>query len=305
MIKKITKSLFRMLGYSLVKNIKPDPGEFSVVRVGRFDIRINNQSGLKYCYEHCRDYGAQLSKLTQVLKTHFSDLQVIDVGANQGDSVALIKSGADVPVISIEGDESLTDQFAKNTAQFKNITLIKTFLSEDTEELDCEHAHVGHNLTLTPTQNSSKSRLTKFMNIDMLYANSVLNDHCKLLKIDTEGFDLKIIRGAGDFIRHIKPVILFELNRENLAVTEKDPFSIFHWLLDQSYDTVLFYESDGRFMFSSNLDNHTFLRQIYDYADGYHAKIRYLDIVAFHKDDDRLAGEYINFEEIHRLKHHA
>jgi FkbM family methyltransferase len=227
---------------------------------------------------------------------------VIDIGANQGDSAALIKSGADVPVICVEGDDSLIDQFKANTAQFRNILLLKIFLSDQAVELDCEHANVGHNLTLTPAGRSKKSVLTRFTSLDNLYTEDLINDNCKLLKIDTEGFDLKIMRGGDHFIKKIKPVILFEMNRENLASTESDPFSIFQWLLDRSYNSILFYESDGRFMFSSQLTNQDQLRQIYYYADGKSAKVRYLDIVVFHESDDTLATEFIAFEEMHRLR---
>jgi FkbM family methyltransferase len=302
MIKQAIKSLFKFAGYSLVKNKAPEPEGYSPVKVGKFTVKINSKSGLKYCYEHCKDYGTQLSKLTYMLVGHYPHLQVIDIGANQGDSVALIKSGADVPVISIEGDDSLIEQFNGNTRQFSNISLIKSFLSEDTTEINCEHSNIGHNLTLVPAQKSKNSVLTKFTNIDTLYAASAINDNCKLLKIDTEGFDLKILRGSAVFLESVKPVVLFEMNRENLFFTEKDPFSIYQWLLARSYHMIIFYESDGRFMFSSNLNNERFLKQVYDYVDGRNAKIRYLDIVVFHKDDDQLANEFINTEETQRLK---
>jgi FkbM family methyltransferase len=303
MIKKAIKSLFKLAGYSLVKNKSPEPDGYSAVKVGKFTVKINSKSGLKYCYEHCKDYGTQLSKLTQMLSRRYPDLQVIDIGANQGDSVALIKSGADVPVISVEGDDSLFEQFIDNTAQFSNVSLIRSFLSEDKGEINCEYANVGHNLTLLPAQKSKNSVLTSFTSVDALYATLAVNDKCKLLKIDTEGFDLKILRGSSLFLEAVKPVVLFEMNRENLFYTEKDPFSIYHWLLDRSYHLILFYESDGRFMFSSNLGNTDFLKQIYDYVDGRNAKIRYLDIVVFHKDDDLLAGEFIKMEEMNRLNH--
>ena len=302
MIKQTIKSLLKSVGYSLVKNKAPEPEGNSPVKVGKFTVEINCRSGLKYCYEHCKDYGAQLSKLTNFLVGHYPSLQVIDVGANQGDSVALIKSGADVPVISIEGDSSLIEQFNNNTSQFSNISLIRSFLSEETTKINCEYSNIGHNLTLVPAQKSKNSVLTKFTNVDSLYATLAINDNCKLLKIDTEGFDLKILRGSAKFMKSVKPVILFEMNRENLFFTEKDPFSIYQWLLDQSYNVILFYESDGRFMFSSNLNNQIFLKQIYDYVDGRNAKIRYLDIVVFHRDDDQLANEFINNEEMQRLR---
>jgi FkbM family methyltransferase len=301
MIKRTFRNLLNSLGYSVHKIPKPDPDGFALVQVGDFEIRINNKSGLKYCYEHCKDYGAQLLRLTSFLNSRYPDLEVIDIGANQGDSVALIKSGADVPVISVEGDETIIDQFKHNTAQFNNVTLLKTFLSDSETELACSYTKIGHNLTIDPAQNGAGTALTKFLSVNSLYAGSVINDRCKLLKIDTEGFDLKIIRGADIFLNAVTPVILFEFNRDNLQVTETAPFEIFSWLLEHAYDQILIYESDGRFMFSSNLKDQRFLRQLFDYFDGNQAKIYYIDLVVFHSRDELLANDFIMAEEKHRV----
>lgn len=300
-MKQLIRKAFNLLGYSLVKNIKHLTEGTSTVKVGNFELQLANGNGLKECYWYSKEYGASLTRLTSVLNNHFANLSAVDIGANQGDSVALIKTGADVPVISVEGDGTLAESYASNTARFNNVQLIKTFLSDQDVEMDCTFTKVGHNLTIVPSKKSSGSTLTKFSSIDYLYQNKVLNDSCKLLKIDTEGFDLKIIRGGDKFITCVKPAILFEFNRENLEVVETDPFSIFPWLLNHTYKTVLFYESDGRFMFSSTLSNQKFMKQLFDYVDGKNAKIYYMDIIAFHADDDKVADELIAVEEQHRL----
>jgi FkbM family methyltransferase len=300
-MKQLIRNIFTYFGYSLVKNIKPVTEGTTTVKVGDFEIQIFNRSGLKECYRYFKDYGAQLTRLTVVLSKHYPGLVAIDIGANQGDSVTLIKSGADVPVISVEGDGTLAELYNSNTAQFKNVQLIKTFLSEDDIEMDCTFSKVGHNLTIVPSEKGKNATRTKFSSIDQLYKNGVLNNNCKLLKIDTEGFDLKIMRGGDKFITAIKPAILFEFNRENLEAVETDPFSIFPWLLSHGYNTILFYESDGRFMFSSAVSNQRFMKQMFDYVDAKNAKVYYLDIIVFHADDDEVADELILMEEEHRL----
>ncbi|OOQ58075.1 FkbM family methyltransferase [Mucilaginibacter pedocola] len=300
-MKKLILKIFNSLGYSLVKNIKPLTEGTSKVKVGKFEVQIFNRSGLKECYWYYKEYGASLTRLTTVLNKHFAGLTAIDIGANQGDSVALIKSGADVPVISVEGDGTLAELYAQNTAQFSNVQLVKTFLSEDGLDMDCTFTKVGHNLTIVPTVAGKDTTLTKFSSVDNLYQSGIFNSTCKLLKVDTEGFDLKIIRGGAKFISEIKPAILFEFNRENLEVVEPDPYSIFPWLLNHGYNTILFYESDGRFMFSSTLDKQRFMKQMFDYVDGKNARIYYLDIIVFHADDDAAAEDLVAMEEKHRL----
>ncbi|MEO7214165.1 FkbM family methyltransferase [Mucilaginibacter sp.] len=300
MVKQIAKFIFNSLGYSLVKKAKPQTKGFSIIKVGKFDIQIRNDNGLRYDYVYCKQYGQQLTRLTALLKTQYPDMQAVDIGANIGDSAALIKSGADVPVICIEGDESLVDIFAKNTTQFKGISLVKTFLSDEVGEQNCEYTKEGHNLTIKPSGGSASSVLTKFSSIDNLYAASLLNNNCKLMKVDTEGFDLKILRGGTYFMQQVKPVLLFEFNRENLANVETDAFSIFPSLLNQGYSKILFYENNGTFMFSADLANQHFIKQVYNYVDGKTSVVPYLDIIAFSAGDDVLADAFIDIEEKNR-----
>jgi FkbM family methyltransferase len=301
MIKNTIRYIFKQLGYSIVKNRRIDDAGYSAVKVGKFKIQINNNNVIKYCYEYCKDYGAQLSRLTALLSKYYNNLEVIDIGANLGDSVSLVKTGADVPVIAIEGDSLLIDLFNTNTEQFENVSLVTTFLSDSAGTLNCTFSKVGHNLTIVPSEKSKDTRETNFSDIDTLYKTAIINDNCKLLKVDTEGFDLKIIKGGDKFLAVVNPVIIFEFNRENLMNTETDPFSFFPWLLSKGYNNILFYESDGRFMFSSTLSNLAFMKQLFDYVDGKAAKIYYMDIVVFHLKDDALAHDFIQGEEKNRL----
>ncbi|MEO7214166.1 FkbM family methyltransferase [Mucilaginibacter sp.] len=302
MLNNLVKATFNALGFNITRKITRDPNKSTVVKVGKFDITINGKSWLDSCYLYSKDYGAQLTRLAAVLNKNFSSLKAIDIGANQGDSVALIKSGADVPVICVEGDSNLVEQFNFNTAQFANVTLIKTFLTDAEVEMECTYTNVGHNLTIMPATGAASAVSTKFLSVDFLYKTGVLDASCKLLKVDTEGFDLKILRGSAKFLADVKPAILFEFNKHNLADKEADPYSIFAWLENLGYNQILFYESDGRFMFSSNLANYQLMKQMFDYVDGKNSKIYYLDIVVFHSADDAVANEFINGEEVHRLQ---
>lgn len=303
MIKKVLKRLFNIIGYTVTKNPRQAANVLSSIKIGNYYLKINNNNGIKYCYENYKDYGSQLTRLTALVHKYHSDMTVVDIGANLGDSVSLIKSGAGVPIVSIEGDNAITGLFKTNTSQFKDVKLINTFLSDHAGELKCTFSKEGHNLTLNTSATEKNQQVIDVLDIDTLYKNGSIDKSSKLLKIDTEGFDLKIIKGGNTFLSDVKPVILFEFNRDNLADTEVDAFTIFPWLLDKGYNLILFYESDGRFMFSSVLDNLSFLRQMYEYIDGRNAKIYYTDLIVFHSQDNEMARDFIGIEEKHRLNH--
>lgn len=64
-------------------------------------------------------------------------MTLIDVGANVGDTIAVVKTEVDVPVIGVEGDEVTFSYLEKNSKQFNNNTnVVKTFLGEKSEELN-------------------------------------------------------------------------------------------------------------------------------------------------------------------------
>ena len=49
----------------------------------------------------------------------------------------------------------------------------------------------------------------------------------KLLKVDTEGFDARVLRGSQNVLKIGRPVVLFEYNRENLTPLGEDGLSSF------------------------------------------------------------------------------
>ena len=122
----------------------------------------------------------------------------------------------------------------------------------------------------------------------MLATNAAFKN-CKLLKIDTEGFDGAIIRGAVNLIEQTKPVILFEYNRNCMGRIGEDGLSTFKLLETMGYRAVMFYENTGWFMLATTLISHDLIQQLHEYCDGYNASVDYMDVCVFHTEDDDLA----------------
>ena len=66
--------------------------------------------------------------------------------------------------------------------------------------------------------------------------------HSKILKIDTDGFDLKILRGADNFLSEAKPVLFFEYSPFLLSQQQEDGLSIFPYLQSKGYKNLLIYD---------------------------------------------------------------
>ena len=133
-MKRIIGKLLRYFGIkvSIMEGsiLKPKIDKNTIVKnkIGNYDFLMNfahvhNSNSL---YEN---YSKNLPRLVKQVETKYSNLTVIDIGANIGDSVALIKSIIDVPFICIEGDKFYFDLLQKNVEQFKDVICFNNYLS--------------------------------------------------------------------------------------------------------------------------------------------------------------------------------
>ena len=100
------QGIFNRLGYVIVK-LPPKPGETSgtaVVLVGGRKIKIHKKNPLYEAYQKNPELNSLIGIGARMVKERFPDSWAVDVGANIGDTLALIKAKADMPVICIEGD---------------------------------------------------------------------------------------------------------------------------------------------------------------------------------------------------------
>jgi hypothetical protein len=120
------------------------------------------------------------------------------------------------------------------------------------------------------------------------------------VKIDAEGFDCSIIRGATNFLREVQPVIHFEYNRENMDAIGELGIDTLLLLSDLGYSHVAVHDPWGRLLCSTALSEQNFIKDLYDYSDGALGRIPFYDITAFHESDSDLAAEFLEIERRER-----
>ena len=62
-----------------------------------------------------------------------------------------------------------------------------------------------------------------------------------LIKIDVEGYELNVLRGAGNLIKKCKPILVIEINPEALARQSTTPEDILEWLKNHNYASYVLY----------------------------------------------------------------
>ena len=280
------------------RNPEIPPGEINKFVLDGFELLVNSPSLIPRFYSKHPLYSRQIQRLVLTVQKKYPDVRLIDVGANIGDTVALVKSVSQIPVVCIEGEAYCFNLLQKNLQQFKDVCAYNIFLGERTEMMPVSLEGQLWNATIVPNGSSGLTEVQlQFASLDDFIASNLLHAHYRILKIDVEGYDPKVIRGGTNYLKSISPILYFEYNRQAMDRISEDGLSLLCWLEELGYDAVLFYDSHGKFMLSSNLGDRKLLQQLHEYVDGSISCISYFDLIVFHRSDNDLATTFINSEE--------
>lgn len=294
-MRQLIRNLLNKVGYDIVKvnvHSASKAHKISKVKVGKFFVDMPGNNMQISNYKYVPEANSQLGRLSACIGKKYPSLTVIDIGANVGDTIAIIKSAIELPVIGIEGDDIAYRFLEKNTAQFQNITLIKEFLGEKKETIHVSLEKSGWNTTIVPSEQSEQVVTLKTLD-EVLEEHHLFTSTLKLLKIDTEGFDTIILRGAGALLEKQKPVVYFEYNRSNMEAIKEDGLSTLFSLEKFGYNAVIFFDNHGRYILTADIKEHELIRQLHNYSDEKNSGIAYYDICLFHEADSDMAKQFI------------
>ncbi|MFN3665789.1 MAG: FkbM family methyltransferase [Sediminibacterium sp.] len=297
-MRKLIRSLLNSIGYDIVKvNVHSDKkvNRIKKVTVGNYLLEMPGNNPQISTYKYDPGANSQLGRLSVCVAGKYPTLSVLDIGANVGDTIAIIKSAIELPVIGIEGDDFAFEFLKRNTMSLKNITLIKTFLGEKIESKKVSMEKSGWNTTLIPNEDNGETIHLKTLD-EVLAEEHLQNRTLKLLKIDCEGFDTIILRGSAKLIREKRPVIYFEYNRTNMDAIGEDGLSTLLTLSAVGYRNVIFFDNKGRFIMNAPIDQEGIITDLHRYAQADNSCIAYYDICLFHEDDTDLAQQFIDSE---------
>jgi len=250
-------------------------------RLGRFTIKLPLSHALPRFHLIFPQYSLNLGRIGAAMVNKYADLRAIDVGANVGDSVAIMRQGATYPILCVEAEDAFFRTLSENARQFSDLVLVKGYLGEaDTElagKLDASHG--------TANLNSTSGERVQVQTLSTLMRQYPEFEGAKLLKIDTDGYDNKIIRGAVEFLKRARPAVFFEYDPYFLSLQKDDGLSIFPLLRGLGYHQLLVYDNFGTLAETIELSDETGLVKMHQRQVG-HGGAKYVDLCAFHADDD-------------------
>lgn len=300
-VKRIVKDALSRLGYRIVAIDKPKQQSDKLVKakIGDFTLFISEGHQLPVYLKYHKEYSRNLPRLAKALKGKYGDLRVIDVGANIGDTVALLKTAVEAPILCVEGDDAYFKILKTNTAQFKNVSLAKSFLSDRSGAMEANWHSDGE------TAQFKKAEKSGAKTIDASTLDHVVAEHgefikAKLIKVDTDGYDPKIIRGAKKLLGSSRPVLFFEHDPIFLRQANEDGLEFFEFLKANGYKDLIFYDNFGKIVVSTTTNDKLTIRQLHEYVNNpERTPFPYYDVAAFHEEDADVASRFIEEEMRH------
>ena len=290
--------LFNRFGYDIVKTgipYMPKTKKDSSVLVGKYPIVMPGNNLQLGNYKIYPELNSQLGRLAAVMFKKYPGMTVIDVGANVGDTIAVLKSAIDLPVIAVEGDDVCFGFLQKNIQQFQNVSIIKSYLGEKSQSINVNLQHAGWNTTIIPEETGNRQIIFNTLD-EIITSGGFAKRQLKLLKVDVEGFDTIVLRGATEVILLHKPVLFFEYNRKNMKVINEDGLSTILSFEKFGYNKIIFFDHKGNLVLASDMQNTEVIIYMHNYISSEKNLLAYYDICIFHKADTETAAAFLSQE---------
>lgn len=222
-------------------------------------------------------YSDNLGQIARLLSKDNLSLKVIDIGANVGDTVCIIKYYSTASILCIEGNNNFIGLLEKNTSQFKDVSIYKAFAGEHkTDKLKLNTELGTANISIDGYDGES----IELQTLDEILIKVPDFANANLLKIDTDGFDNTIIRSAKEFITNSHPVIFFEYDPYFLGRINEDGISIFDFLEERDYIEMILYDNWGNFYGKVNVSDKNAIREFHEIAKRKQG-VEYFDICIY------------------------
>lgn len=189
---------------------------------------------------------------------------IFDVGANKGQSIKLFRKIWSTSIIhSFEPTSSLASILTrdfKNDRTFINATAMGAQPNKATLFLNQKSGL--NSLLLLDTSHENRFRGKKIIaeeevvvdTVDLYIERSKINK-IHLLKTDTQGFDLEVLKGALNSIKSGKiQNILIEINFANMYQNQAKSTTIFEFLLENNFKIIGLYEISRSKSKQSNIE---------------------------------------------------
>lgn len=189
-------------------------------------------------------YSANLGMVGEAVSRLRPNATMVDIGANVGDSVAIVRARSSMPILCIEGDATFLPYLRHNAKLHVNVEVepcyVETSLAQGS---GVRVERSGGTARLVPNAHGAPLKVRPLAEI--LRSHPTFAEPA-LIKIDTDGHDASILRGSLDVLSAAHPVIFFEHDpRMAHSVGAGDANQIFSELVAIGFDFFALWTNTG------------------------------------------------------------
>lgn len=227
---------------------------------------------------------AFLGRVSYHVAQKYPEATFIDIGANVGDSTAILRTSCSQPILCIEREPRLFRCFSHNTKHLPDIELEHSFLGASGDSVARISVHQGNAEIRLGSGLASATICTLSDALTRRPRFAI----AKFIELDGEGFDCRIIIFERELIARNKPVLFFAYYPYASKLAGYDPSPVFSLLTSLDYSTLLIYQNVGNYFATINLDQLCSLEDLHYFLADLGG---FCDVVAFHKQDLDIASQ--------------
>lgn len=239
-------------------------------------------------------YMKNFTLLGKVVYEKYSDLCAIDIGANVGDTLVFLRKYYTYPIVCIEGNPAYLGFLKENASKFEAVSICPFFVGKEGEiegKLITEQGTARIDLSQKSDGFTAKS-------LQQIYSEQPYQSNPKFIKIDTDGFDLMILRESIGFIEKYKPVLFFEFDPFLFGKVEhSDSPDIFELLSKVGYTFGVEFDNIGKLIRHFNVLDEAKSKTIIKKYENSNGSV-FSDIALFHSEDEDVYFKYLSEVEI-------
>lgn len=173
---------------------------------------------------------------------------VLDIGANIG-CYAYAFSKIATNVICFEPNTEIFKCLKFNFRNMPSVVCFNNAISDGRYCYDsvCDNDNLGMSYIVKNEQSGNSSYALDDTEVLNAMVSKTMSDDFDIsfIKIDVEGYELKVLKGAEKTISIHKPVMVIEINDHTLKRTNTTREEIFQWLTDHGYTYRNIYAEQG------------------------------------------------------------
>lgn len=227
-------------------------------------------------------YGQNLVHLAAALARGAQELTVLDVGANIGDSTLQILAATDARVLCVEGDPFYLEFLHLNVDSDPRVTVVEALLAAGGSSTATTAIRTGG--TTRFAEGGRDDGLTAVSAADLRAAHPGF-DRVRLVKSDTDGYDVVLVPAVAEAWVDQPPVLFFEYDHELSRLAGNDPEQLWDRLAVLGYRDAAVWDNGGRPLGRTTTDRLPVLAKELDLPLA-ERDVHYWDVAVAHEDDE-------------------